>query len=51
MNVYILKQVSPSKGPLQLYALHGPMLLFVDRLGFSLSPLGLFIPKLTLGAG
>ena len=38
-----LKQVSPSlKGPLQLYALHGPMFLFVDRLGFSLSPLGLF---------
>ena len=37
------KQVSPSlKGPLQLYALHGPMFLFVDRLGFSLSPLGLF---------
>ena len=43
MNVYIFKQVSPSlKGPLQLYALHGPMFLFVDRLGFSLSPLGLF---------
>ena len=38
MNVYIFKQVSPSlKGPLQLYALHGPMFLFVDRLGFSLS--------------
>ena len=37
MNVYIFKQVSPSlKGPLQLYALHGPMFLFVDRLGFSL---------------
>ena len=35
MNVYIFKQVSPSlKGPLQLYALHGPMFLFVDRLGF-----------------
>ena len=30
------------KGPLQLYALHGPMFLLVDRLGFSLSPLGLF---------
>ena len=43
MNVYIFKQVSPSlKGPLQLYALHGPMFLFVDRLGFSLSPLGPF---------
>ena len=43
MNVYIFKQVSPSlKGPLQLYALHGPMFLFVDRLGFWLSPLGLF---------
>ena len=43
MNVYIFKQVSPSlKGPLQLYALHEPMFLFVDRLGFSLSPLGLF---------
>ena len=43
MNVYIFKQVSPSlKGPLQLYALHGPMFLFVDRLGFSLSSLGLF---------
>ena len=42
MNVYIFKQVSPSlKGSLQLYALHGPMFLFVDRLGFSLSPLGL----------
>ena len=42
MNVYIFKQVSPSlKGPLQLYAL-GPMFLFVDRLCFSLSPLGLF---------
>ena len=41
MNVYIFKQVSPSlKGPLQLYALHGPMFLFVDHLGFSLSPLG-----------
>ena len=41
MNVCIFKQVSPSlKGPLQLYALHGPMFLFVDRLGFSLSPLG-----------
>ena len=25
------------EGPLQLYALHGPMFLFVDRLGFSLS--------------
>ena len=38
MNVYIFKQASPSlKGPLQLYALHGPMFLFVDRLGFSLS--------------
>jgi len=41
MNVYIFNQVSPSlKGPLQplqLYALHGPMFLFVDRLGFSLS--------------
>ena len=43
MNVYIFKQVSPSlKGPLQLYALHGPMFLFVDRLSFLLSPLGLF---------
>ena len=43
MNVYIFKQVSPSlKGPLQLYALHEPMFLFVDRLGFSLSRLGLF---------
>ena len=43
MNVCIFKQVSPSlKGPLQLYALHGPMFFFVDRLGFSLSPLGLF---------
>ena len=30
MNVYIFKQVSPSlKGPLHLYALHGPMFLFV----------------------
>ena len=35
MNVYIFKQVSPSlKGSLQLYALHRPMLLFVDRLSF-----------------
>ena len=43
MNVYIFKQASPSlKGPLQLYALHGPKFLFVDPLGFSLSPLGLF---------
>jgi len=43
MNVHIFKQVSPSlKGPLQLSALHGPMFLFVDRLGFSLSPLSLF---------
>ena len=43
MNVYISKQVSPSfKELLQLYGLHGPMFLFVDRLGFSLSPLGLF---------
>ena len=46
MNVYIFKQVSPSlKGPLQLYALHGPMF---DRLGFSLSPRS--IPKLKAGA-
>ena len=43
MNVYIFKQVLSSlKGPLQLCALHGPMFFFVDRLGFSLSPLGLF---------
>ena len=35
MNVYIFEQVSPAlKGPLQLYALHGPMFLFVDRPGF-----------------
>ena len=51
MNDYIFKQVSPSlKGPLQLYALHGPMFFFVDRLGFSLSP-SRSIPKLTAGAG
>ena len=43
MNVCIFKQVSPSlKGPLQLYALHGPMFLFVDCFGFSLSSLALF---------
>ena len=40
MNVYIFIQVSPLlRRPLQLYALHGPMFLFVDCLGFSLSPL------------
>ena len=50
MDVYIFEQVSPSlKGPLQLYALHGPMFLFVDRLGFSLSPLGLF--QIDIGCG
>ena len=51
MNVYVFKQVSPSLlGPLQLYAFHGPMFLFVDRLGFSLVP-SRSIPKLTVGAG
>ena len=50
MNVYIFKQGSPSlKGPLQLYALHGPMFPFVDRLGFSLSPLGL--SQIDIGCG
>ena len=50
MDVYIFEQVSPSlKGPLQLYALHGPMFLFVERLGFSLSPLGLF--QIDIGCG
>ena len=50
MDVYIFEQVSPSlKGPLQLYALHGPMFLFVERLGFSLSPLGLF--QIDIGGG
>ena len=43
MKFLYFEEVSPSlKGQLQLYALHGPMFLFVDRLGFSLSPLGLF---------
>ena len=42
MNVCIFKQVSPSlKGPLQLYALHGPMFLFVDCLAFR-CPLSLY---------
>ena len=53
--------VSPSlKGPLQLYALHGPMFLFVDRLGFIDSGCGIKIVAmfvssakntLTVGAG
>ena len=30
------------KGPLHVYTLHGPMFLFIERLGFLLSPLGLF---------
>ena len=43
MKFLYFEEVSPSlKGQLQLYALHGPMFLFVDRLDFSLSPLGLF---------
>ena len=51
MNIFIFKQVTPAlKGPLQLYALHWPIFRFVDRLGFSLSPLG-STPKLTVGAG
>ena len=46
MNVYIFKQVSPSlKGPLQLYALHGPMFFLLTVLAFAV------IPKLTVGAG
>ena len=50
MNVYIFKQVSPSlKGPLQLYALHGPMFLFVDRLGFR-CPLSVY-SQIDIGCG
>ena len=38
MSVFhvILNKFHLLKGLLQLYALHGPMFLFVDRLGFSL---------------
>ena len=50
MNVYIFKQVSPSlKGPLQLYALHGPMFLFVDRLAFR-CPLSVY-SQIDIGCG